>query len=94
MSYYYRHEFKFSDHGLQRIKQRLNLSESNEWEIKEKVLDMIENSTRNFETNDTIYIYTGKGNIFFVIAKREKLIITTTPISPERELKLINRDIY
>ncbi|QBQ07716.1 hypothetical protein SGLAD_v1c05170 [Spiroplasma gladiatoris] len=94
MSYYYRHEFQFSDHAIKRIKQRLNLSGKDIWELKEQVLDLIENSTRCFETSKTIYIHTGKGNIFFVINKINKLIITTTPISAQKELELVSYDSW
>ncbi|ARU91565.1 hypothetical protein SCLARK_00960 [Spiroplasma clarkii] len=92
MGYYYRHEFKFSDHSIQRIKQRLNLGNSEEYLLKEKVLDMIEKSTKCFETSTHLYIHTKKQDIYFVIKLPEKLIITATPISIAKQLQLIESD--
>ncbi|AOG60509.1 hypothetical protein SHELI_v1c05580 [Spiroplasma helicoides] len=92
MSYYYRHEFKFSTHAIQRIRQRLNLGNADEFKLKDKVLDIIENSTEMFETSKNIYIKTNKGNIFLVITKPDKLIITATPISPTKQLDLIENE--
>ncbi|QEH61890.1 hypothetical protein SCHIN_v1c06930 [Spiroplasma chinense] len=92
MGYYYRHEFKFSDHALQRIRQRLNLGNEEEYLLKEKVLTMIEKSTQMFETSNHIYIHTRKNDIYFVIKKPEKLIVTATPISATKQLYLIETD--
>ncbi|AHI52924.1 hypothetical protein [Spiroplasma culicicola] len=93
MGYYYRHEFKFSTHAIQRIKQRLNLGdEKDEFKLKEIVLDLIEKSTEMFETSKNIYIHTKKANLYFVITKPDKVIVTATPISAIKQLSLIENE--
>lgn len=93
MSYYFRYEFKFSDHSIQRIKQRLNLKDTEDFILKEKVLDMIENSQSSFQTTNHLYIHTTKSNIYFVVKIPEKLIITATPISITKQLEIINNNL-
>ncbi|WP_338984304.1 hypothetical protein [Spiroplasma endosymbiont of Diplazon laetatorius] len=92
MSYYYKHEYGFSTHSIQRIRQRLNLADEEEFKLKEKILKMIEKSTYSFDTSKHTYIKTAKADIYFVIDKIEKTIITATPISPTKQLWLIENE--
>ncbi|AUM62692.1 hypothetical protein [Spiroplasma monobiae] len=92
MSYYYKHEYGFSTHSIQRIRQRLNLADEEEFKLKEKILKMIEKSTSSFETSRNIYIKTPKNEVYFVVDKFQKTIITATPISPTKQLWLIEND--
>ncbi|WP_339020218.1 hypothetical protein [Spiroplasma endosymbiont of Atherix ibis] len=92
MSYYYKHEYNFSTHSIQRIRQRLNLENEEEFKLKEKILKLIGKSTYSFETSRNIYISTPKKDIYFVIDRVNKLIITATPISPEKQMWLLEND--
>ncbi|QHX36700.1 hypothetical protein [Spiroplasma sp. BIUS-1] len=92
MSYYYKHEYGFSTHSIQRIRQRLNLADEEEFKLKEKILKMIEKSTYSFETSKNIYIKTPKNDVYFVIDRNLKTIITATPISASKQLYLIENE--
>ncbi|AGR42162.1 hypothetical protein [Spiroplasma diminutum] len=92
MSYYYKHEYGFSTHSIQRIRQRLKLADEEEFKLKDKILKMIEKSTLSFETSKHIYIKTSKTDIYFVIDKFQKVIITATPISAAKQLWLIENE--
>ncbi|AGM24704.1 hypothetical protein [Spiroplasma chrysopicola] len=92
MGYYYQHKLAFSDHGFQRIKERIaNFKNENEWIVKEKIIKMIDNSSDRIETRDYLYIKLDdlKGNLYVVIQKNAKLIITVTPMSPQKILDII-----
>ncbi|AHB36443.1 hypothetical protein [Spiroplasma apis] len=92
MGYYYRRQFNFSTHSIHRIRQRLLLPNEEEFLLKEKVLDLIESSTEHFETTKYIYIKVNKKDIFLVIDIGTKTIITATPISPTKQLWLIENE--
>ncbi|MDP4040762.1 hypothetical protein [Mycoplasma mycoides] len=88
MSYYYRHNFSFSYHGLQRAKERLKLKDKKDYEVKEICLEHIRNSTKSFMSGNEIYISASNTNIFFVVNKQNNLIITVTEISAEKQLRM------
>ncbi|WP_342274974.1 hypothetical protein [Spiroplasma endosymbiont of Cantharis lateralis] len=92
MSYYYKHKYGFSTHSIQRIRERLRLKDEEEFKLKEKILKMIAKSTYSFETNKFIYIKTLKNEVYFVIDKIQMTIITATPISPTKQLWLIENE--
>ncbi|ALD66444.1 hypothetical protein [Spiroplasma cantharicola] len=92
MSYYYKHEYGFSTHSIQRIRQRLRLKDEEEFKLKDKILKMIAKSIYSFETSKHIYIKTLKSEVYFVVDKIQKTIITATPISPTKQLWLIENE--
>lgn len=90
MSYYFKPSYNFTAHGLQRCKERLNLKDKMDYEVKEKVFELIRNSNHSFETYSDIYIRAGsKGQLYFVINKNSNVIITCSPISPAKQLSLM-----
>ncbi|UWD35279.1 hypothetical protein NX779_01420 [Mycoplasma cottewii] len=88
MSYYYRHNFSFSYHGLQRAKERLKLKDKKDYEVKEICLDHIRNSTKSFHDSRYNYISASNTNIYFVVEKNSNLIVTVTEISAEKQWKM------
>lgn len=92
MSYYYKHQFSFSDHGFQRIKQRLGFKNLNDFEAKDKAMKLIELSMRNYEDREYYYVQAGDLDLFFVIKKSTNLILTLTPMSSEKLLKIYSND--
>ncbi|AHF58197.1 hypothetical protein [Spiroplasma eriocheiris] len=93
MGYYYQHNFNFSYHGLQRIKERIaDFKAMDEWIIKEKIIKMIDNSTDRIETTRNFYIKLDdfKNNLYVVINKYNNLIVTVTPMSPQKLLEILN----
>ncbi|WP_027063227.1 hypothetical protein [Mesoplasma seiffertii] len=93
MSFYYKHNYVFSDHGLQRCRERLNLKSAPDYEVKEAVIKHIQNSTRSFEAGNEIYISASNTQIYFIIDRRSNLIITATKISAEKQLSIMSRGI-
>jgi len=92
MSYYYKSEYNFSDHALQRCKERLNMKNQSDSVVKKRVNELIKKSIRSFETKKEIYISAGNSDLFFVINKENNLIITCTKISVEKQLTLFDND--
>ncbi|ASP28228.1 hypothetical protein SCORR_v1c04560 [Spiroplasma corruscae] len=92
MGYYYKHKYGFSTHSIHRIKQRLNIKENDEFEIKDKIMNLIEKSEYQFETSKTIYIKIPVKNLYAVIDKKYNTIITVTDISASKQLELIDKD--
>ncbi|AXK51166.1 hypothetical protein [Spiroplasma alleghenense] len=93
MSYYFKHNYVFTDHGLQRACERLNLNKENMFEAKEHCMKLIDKSTYEFHTTNHIYIRVGKTEIFFVINKLQNLIITVTKMSVAKQLEVIDKDL-
>ncbi|ALA98405.1 hypothetical protein SKUN_001547 [Spiroplasma kunkelii CR2-3x] len=62
--------------------------------IKEKIIKIIDNSSDRIETTKNLYIkfHDLKGNLYVVVAKKTKLIVTVTPMSPEKLLDIITRN--
>lgn len=92
MSYYYKHDYNFSYHGLQRCKERLRLKDVEDFKVKEIVMTLIKQSTHSFETNNEIYIKAGKSHNYFIINKTSNLIITCTQVSIEKQFSLMNNE--
>ncbi|AHF61407.1 hypothetical protein P344_06155 [Spiroplasma mirum ATCC 29335] len=93
MGYYYQHNFNFSYHSLQRIKERIAAFKTvDEWIIKEKIIKMIDNSTDRIETTRNFYIKLDnfKNNLYVVINKHNNLIVTVTLMSPQKLLEILN----
>ncbi|ATZ16359.1 hypothetical protein JN01_0600 [Entomoplasma freundtii] len=91
MSYYFKHSYGFTDHGLQRCRERLKLTGLPDYEVKEKIMDLIKNSNYSFESKYDLYIRAGsKGQLYFVISKDSNVIITCSPVSPEKQLSLMD----
>lgn len=89
MSYYYKSNISYSSHALQRAKERLNLKEKKDWEVKEQVKKHIQASTKSFDKGYTTYVSASNTDIYFVIDVRTNTIITVTKISPEKMLTLL-----
>ncbi|PPE05147.1 hypothetical protein [Williamsoniiplasma lucivorax] len=89
MSYYYKHDYNFSYHGMQRVKQRLNMKDVEDFKVKDEVIKLIKFSTNQFETEKELYISAGNTQLFFVINKQSNLIVTCTKVSVERQWKLM-----
>ncbi|MFW4370969.1 MAG: hypothetical protein EHV01_003385 [Spiroplasma sp. hy2] len=95
MGYYYQHRLGFSFHCLQRIRERIPaFKNENDWIIKEKIIKMIDNSSDRIETTKNLYIKLDdlKGNLYVVVAKQIRLIVTVTPMSPGKLLDIITRN--
>lgn len=95
MGYYYQHRLWFSFHCLQRIRERIPaFTNENDWIIKEKIIKMIDNSSDRIETTKNLYIKLDnlKGNLYVVVAKHTRLIVTVTPMRPEKLLDIITRN--
>ncbi|WP_338969268.1 hypothetical protein [Spiroplasma endosymbiont of Labia minor] len=95
MSYYFQHNLQFTTHGMQRIKQRLNMNDLDDFEVKEKCVNYVEKSPYFFETKTDLYFELPiKKRMFFIVKKKDMTIITCTPISVEREYILTSGDNY
>ncbi|WP_026389791.1 hypothetical protein [[Acholeplasma] multilocale] len=92
MSYYYKHNYNFSYHGLQRCRERLNLKDAADYEVKAAVMEHIRKSTKSFEIGREIYISASNTDIYFIIDKTSNLIITATKVSAEKQLSLMSRE--
>lgn len=92
MSYYYKHGYNFTFHSMYRIKERLNMKKLEDWEAKEACIKLIDESKSNFQTNKHIYIQAGSKELFFVINKLSKVVLTVTPISVTKQLWLIENE--
>lgn len=93
MSYYNFSPYSFSYHALDRIKDRLNLKNLNEWQIKDYCLKLIKESFDVVETKSFLYIKINKSNLYFVIKKEEKLILTISPMSASKLLDVIEKNL-
>ncbi|WP_342269432.1 hypothetical protein [Spiroplasma endosymbiont of Aspidapion aeneum] len=89
--YYYKHNYVFTAHSLNRIRQRINLTNKEEFALKDEVIGLIESSVYNFESSNHLYIRYKNTNIFFVIDKLTNAIITATPISHTKMLNLLTK---
>ncbi|MCL8211173.1 hypothetical protein LD125_00323 [Mesoplasma sp. JKS002658] len=95
MSYYQQaSNFEYSDHGLQRVKERLKMKDKTDWEVREEVRRLVNLSTHGFEDNHYYYVGVGKSkDMFFVFSKDENVLITCTKISVEKQMKLISKGL-
>ncbi len=93
MSYYFKSKYQFSDHGLLRIKERLNLKEINDLELKNYCIKLIEASHEIYDAKDEQYIKINGKNLYFVIKKDNNLIITLTPMKPEKLLSNLEKNL-
>lgn len=92
MSYYFKNKYKFSDHGLFRIKNRLGLTESSDVEVINYCVKLIELSHEVYETRTYKYIKVNNTNLYFVLSVPDNLIITLSPIKPEKLLANLEND--
>ncbi len=91
MSYYYSHQFQFSTHGLQRIKERLNIKHMDDFQAKDHCIKLLENHGDYFEDRNFRYYQVLQKNLYFVVQKDGDVIVTLTPISPSKMLKLLEQ---
>ncbi|ATZ17325.1 hypothetical protein ELUMI_v1c06030 [Williamsoniiplasma luminosum] len=89
MSYYYKHNYSFSYHGMQRVKERLNMKGVEDFKVKDEVMRLIKLSNSQFETRYDLYISAGNSQLYFVINKESNLIVTCTKVSVEKQLELM-----
>ncbi|AVP49128.1 hypothetical protein [Williamsoniiplasma luminosum] len=89
MSYYYKHNYSFSYHGMQRVKERLNMKDVEDFKVKDEVMRLIKLSNSQFETRYDLYISAGNSQLYFVINKESNLIVTCTKVSVEKQLELM-----
>lgn len=95
MSYYYNFPYEFTDHAIARCRERLKLETADDILVRQKIIELIKKSNYQFETRDTLYIRAkNSGNLFFVIKKVDLTIITCTPVSVEKQMKLSLNDDY
>ncbi len=92
MGYYFKHTYNFSDHGMQRCRERLKMKNNPEYEVKEKVMELISNSDSSFETKSDLYIKVPKSEFYFVINKASNTIITITKVSIEKQWRLMESE--
>lgn len=93
MSYYYSFPYEFTSHALTRCRERLKLGAMDDFLLRQKAIELIKNSNFQFETENNLYIrVVEKNNIFFVVSKRERVIITCAPISVEKQFSLSLND--
>lgn len=93
MSYYYQKKYNFSAHGLLRIKSRLNLNNLSDIEIIDYCLKLIELSHDILETKSLKYIKINGKNLYFVVSKDNSLILTLSPIKPEKLLAILENNL-
>lgn len=86
MSYYFKNKYQFTNHGLLRIKDRLNLKTKTDLEIINYCSKLIDLSHEIYETNTMKYVKINNKNLYFVINKNGNLILTLSPIKPEKLL--------
>ncbi|ASZ09036.1 hypothetical protein CK556_01525 [Mesoplasma chauliocola] len=89
MSYYYKPSMGYSVHALQRARERLNLKDKADWEVKESIKNHIHNSTKTFRINGMLYLSASNTNIFFVINESSNTLVTVTLVSAEKQLRLM-----
>lgn len=92
MSYYARSKYQFSEHGLLRIKDRLKLKTISDSELKNYCIKLIEASHEVYDAEDYWYVKVNGKNLYFVIKKNNNLIITLTPIKPEKLLANLEKN--
>lgn len=92
MSYYYRRKYKFSHHGLLRIKSRLNLKQETDIDVIDYCIQLIESSNEIYETKDFNYFKVNRTNLYFIIKSKDNLVVTLTPIKPEKLLRILDND--
>lgn len=98
MGYYYQYNFIFTYHGIQRLRERLNLKKLQDYQIKEQVIKMIEDAYDIVVTSKHHYIgieniTISSGKIYVVVDKKSNTIITATPISGNKMLSIIDNDM-
>ncbi|WP_342276652.1 hypothetical protein [Spiroplasma endosymbiont of Nebria brevicollis] len=93
MSYYYRNPYQFSYHGVARIRTRLKLQDLTDMQVREHCLKLISESHNIEETRSYKYIRVNKTNLYFVIKKDTNLILTISPMSPTKLLKVIEENL-
>lgn len=93
MSYYYNRKYRFSDHALMRIKSRLQLSHLSEIDLIDYCVNLINASHEIIETKTLKYVKINQKNLYFVINKSESLVLTLSPIKPEKLLAIIEDDL-
>ncbi|MBW3057859.1 hypothetical protein D6D54_00575 [Spiroplasma poulsonii] len=95
MGYYYQHKLGFSFHDLQRIREQIPLFKNeNDWIIKDKIIKMIDNYSDRIETRSNLYIKLDdlEGNLYVVVEKQQRLIVTVTQMSPKKLLDVITQN--
>lgn len=93
MSYYARNKYQFSEHGLLRVRNRLKMKEMSDLELKSYCSKLIETSHEVYETEDFNYVKINKKELYFIIKKIDNLIITLTPIKPEKLLANLENNL-
>ncbi|MCL8209681.1 hypothetical protein LT318_00229 [Spiroplasma sp. JKS002670] len=93
MSYYFKSKYQFSDHGLLRIKNRLKVKKMSDLELKSYCEELIDTSHEIDETKTFKYVKVNKTNLYFIINKIDNLIITLTPIKPEKLLSNLEKNL-
>ena len=89
MSYYYSFPYEFSTHALMRCRERLNLKGADDFLVREKTLSLVKRSNFQFETPSHIYIrVVEKNNLFLVVGKIDRVVVTCSPISVEKQMSL------
>ncbi len=93
MSFYNKSHYQFSNHAIQRIKERLTIPKDSELAVKNFVIRQIENSSYQFSGDKFLYVDISSGNkyrdFFIVIDKNTNLIITVTKMSGSKILSLM-----
>ncbi|PPE05069.1 hypothetical protein EELLY_v1c07570 [Entomoplasma ellychniae] len=88
MSYYYKPIINYTSHALQRAKERLNLKDKPDWEVKAAIKKHMQASTKSFDQKNTVYVSASNSDIYFVIDMNTNTLITVTKVSPEKMLSL------
>lgn len=93
MSYYYNRKYRFSHHGLLRIKSRLQLNELDDVKVINYCLELISLSHDIIETTSLKYVKINGKNLYFVINKSDNLILTLSPIKPDKLLAILENNL-
>lgn len=93
MSYYYNKKYRFSHHGLVRIKSRLKLDNLTDTEVINYCLNLIDLSHDVFDTKNLKYVKVNGKELYFVINKDSNLILTLSPIKPDKLLAILENDL-
>ncbi|MGL5268281.1 MAG: hypothetical protein ACRC8P_00705 [Spiroplasma sp.] len=93
MSYYYNRKYQFSHHALTRIKSRLQLNYLSDLEVINHCLELIALSHDIIETKTWKYVKINEKNLYFVIKKSDNLVLTLSPIKPEKLLEVLENNL-
>lgn len=92
MSYYYKNKYSFSYHALNRIRERLSLSDLNDLGLQAYCEKLINQASDVIITSTHKYVKINNIDLYFIIEKNQNLVKTICPLSASKLLQVIEDD--